>query len=94
MAEPNIEMNNKGTNQVINTRAAPLSNPDHYPDLMTEKELILFLRIPEVSKAKNYHNVIKNMIRFRHLPRIQICKRLLFPKKAILDWIEKETIKK
>jgi hypothetical protein len=86
-------MNNEGTNQVINTKAAPLSNSDPYPDLMTEQELILFLRIPDVSKAKNYHNVIKNLIRTHDLPRIQICKRLLFPKKAILDWVEKETIK-
>jgi hypothetical protein len=85
-------MNNEGTNQVISDRTAPLSSPDPYPDLMTEQELILFLRIPEVSKAKNYHNVVKNLIRMRNLPRIQICKRLLFPKKAILDWIEKETI--
>ena len=28
--------------------------------LMTEGELVEFLRIPEVSKAKNYHNVINN----------------------------------
>ena len=27
-----------------------------FPDLMTESELILMLRIPEVSKAKNYSN--------------------------------------
>ena len=86
-------MNNKGANQIIKTRTAPLSGPDHYPDLMTEDQLIQFLQIPSISKAKNYHNVVKNLIRMRNLPRIQICKRLLFPKKAILDWVEKETIK-
>ena len=32
-------MNNKGANQVINNRAASLSGPDPYPDLMTEQEL-------------------------------------------------------
>jgi len=61
------------------------------PQLMTEQELIQFLRIPEVSTASDYHNVVKNLIRFKDLPRIQICKRLLFPKKAILEWIEKNT---
>ena len=28
------------------------------PDLMTEEELIKFLRIPEVSKSGNHHHVI------------------------------------
>ena len=62
-------------------------------ELMTEDELVLFLRIPEVSKASDYHNVVQNLIRFRDLPRIHICKKILFPKKAVLEWIEKETIK-
>ena len=61
------------------------------PDLMTEQELIEFLRIPEVSKAKDFHNVVKNLIRFNALPRIQICKRLLFPQKAVVEWIDKNT---
>jgi hypothetical protein len=64
----------------------------YFPDLLTEQELIQFLRLPEVSKSSNYSNVIKNLIRFQDLPRIQICKRLLFPRKAILEWIEKQTI--
>ena len=63
------------------------------PDLLTEEQLIQFLQIPEVSSANDYHNVVKNLIRFRDLPRIQICNKLLFPKKAVLEWIEKETIK-
>lgn len=57
------------------------------PDLMTEKELIHFLRIPEVSTAKDYSNVIANLIRMRDLPHIYICNRLLYPKTAILTWI-------
>jgi len=64
------------------------------PDLLTEAELILYLRIPEVSNAEDYHNVIKNLIRMRDLPRIQICNKLLFPKKAILEWINNETFPK
>ena len=64
------------------------------PDLLTLDEVIHVLRIPQVSTASDYSNVIKNLIRFRDLPRIQICKKLLFPKKAVLEWIEQETIRK
>ncbi len=31
------------------------------PELMTEEELIVFLRIPLISKANNYNNVIENL---------------------------------
>lgn len=61
------------------------------PDLLTQEELIQFLRIPQVSKSKDYSNVVKNLIRFRNLPRIEICNKLLYPKKAVLDWVKKET---
>ena len=64
------------------------------PDLLTTDEVIQVLRITHVSNSKDYHNVVKNLIRFKDLPRIQICRKLLFPKKAILEWIEKETIRK
>ncbi|MHB9070259.1 MAG: helix-turn-helix domain-containing protein [Sedimentisphaerales bacterium] len=64
-----------------------------FPDLLTEEELIEFLRISQVSTAKDYHTVIENLIRFKDLPRIQLCKRLLFPKKAVLEWIEKQTVR-
>jgi len=64
------------------------------PELMTEDELITFLRIPEISKAKDYRNVIDNLIRMRDLPRIQISNRLLFPRQAILEWIKSVTTKK
>lgn len=62
------------------------------PDLLTEDELVEILRIPHVSTAKNYHNVVKNLIRYHDLPRIQLCKRLLFPLKAVLAWIDKQTV--
>jgi predicted DNA-binding transcriptional regulator AlpA len=85
-------MDNEGANQVINAGAAPLSSPGLFPDLMTEQELITFLRIPEVSTASNHSNVIKNLIRFRNLPRIRIGKKLLFPRSAVIEWIKSETI--
>ena len=69
------------------------SNKTQVPDLLTEQELVQFLRIPDVSNSKDHHNVVKNLIRMRDLPRLQICKKLLFPKKAVLEWIEQETIK-
>jgi len=62
-----------------------------YPELMTETELIQFLRIPEISNSNNHHNVIEHLKRYRDLPRIHICNKALYPKKAILEWIEKET---
>ena len=63
----------------------------HYPELMTEDELIVFLRIAEISNSKNYHNVIEHLKKFRGLPRVHICRRALYPQKAVLKWIEKET---
>jgi hypothetical protein len=60
-------------------------------ELMTETEVIHFLRIPEVSNSKNYHNVIEHLKKFRGLPRIHICRKALYPKRAILEWVEKET---
>ena len=64
------------------------------PDLMTANELISFLRIDVISKAKNCKNVIDNLIRMRGLPRIQLSNKILFPREAILEWISKQTIKK
>jgi hypothetical protein len=60
-------------------------------ELMTETELIYFLRIPEISNSKNHHNVIEHLKKFRGLSRIHICRKALYPKKAILAWVEKET---
>ena len=60
-------------------------------ELMTEAELIHFLRIPEISNSKDHHNVIEHLKKFRGLPRIHICRKALYPKRAILEWLEKET---
>ena len=64
------------------------------PELMTEDELIRFLRIPEISNAENHHNVIEHLKRVRNLPRIHICNKTLYPREAILKWIEQETTTK
>ncbi len=67
-------------------------NPNNF-ELMTEGEVIEFLRIPEVSKAENYHNVIENLKRMHDLPCIHICKQPLYPLKAIRKWIEDKLLK-
>jgi hypothetical protein len=62
------------------------------PALLTEAELILFLRIPEISGSQNYHNVIANLKRMHDLPRIHLCGKTLYPTREIMKWItEKST---
>ena len=68
-------------------KLAPLPDPS---DLMTEAELIRFLRIPEVSKAKDHGSVIENLKRMRGLPCIHISRQPLYPRDAISRWIEQE----
>ncbi|MBC8469718.1 MAG: hypothetical protein ISS77_02580 [Phycisphaerae bacterium] len=57
------------------------------PPLLTEKELIHLLRIPEISKAKDHHNVIAHLKRVHDLPCIHICRQPLYPLEAISQWI-------
>ena len=61
------------------------------PHLMTQNELVRFLRIPEISGAKDQHNVIEHLKRCRDLPRIHLCNKTLYPLNAILEWVERET---
>ncbi len=67
------------------------AKPEKFPDLMTQKELIDYLRISEISNSKDYNYVIDHLKKYRGLPRIHICRKALYPKKAILEWIERET---
>lgn len=61
-----------------------------FPALMTEDELIQFLRIPAVSKAKDHRHVIEHLKRMRSLPCIHIAKQPLYPQAAIREWIQRE----
>ncbi|GAH76246.1 unnamed protein product [marine sediment metagenome] len=70
--------------------SAPSGIGDNGSELMTESEVIQFLRIPEISNSKDYHNVIENLKRVRGLPRIHICRKALYPKKAVLEWVERQ----
>ncbi len=61
--------------------------PYLYPLLLTEGELIGLLRIPEISRGANPHNVIENLKRMHGLPCIHICKTSLYPFEAVRQWI-------
>ena len=62
------------------------------PNLMTEDELIRFLRIPELSKSKDFHNTIENLKRMHDLPRVHISGKTLFPLEAINKWLQNRVI--
>ncbi|MBW8002933.1 MAG: hypothetical protein FVQ80_13085 [Planctomycetes bacterium] len=74
----------------VNLSAQPGIGDNSF-ELMTESEVIQFLRIPEISNSKDYHNIIEHLKKIRGLPRIHIYRKALFPKKAILEWVEKQS---
>ena len=59
------------------------------PTVMTEEELIQFLRIPEVSTATNYRNVIENLKRIHGLPRIHICGKTVYLTDSVKQWLQR-----
>ena len=61
-----------------------------FPDLMTEEELIEYLRIPEVSTSTNFKRVISNLKASRGLPKVYISRSCLYSLKAIREWIDKQ----
>jgi hypothetical protein len=63
------------------------------PDLLTEAELIQYLRIPLVSSATDYGNVIANLKRMHGLPCIHISKQSLYPLEAIRRWVQEKIAK-
>jgi len=71
----------------MNTNASAAS---YCPELMTQCELIEYLRIPEVSTAANHGNVIDNLKRFHQLPCIHISKKPLYPLAAVRRWVEEK----
>jgi hypothetical protein len=58
------------------------------PTVMTEEELIRFLRIPEISNARSHRNVIENLKRTRGLPRIRLCGKTVYLADAVKVWLE------
>ena len=55
--------------------------------IMTEEELIRFLRIPEISVATNYHHVIENLKRAHGLPRIHLCGKTVYLTDSVKQWL-------
>ena len=64
-----------------------------FPELMTESELIQFLRIPLLSNSKKHANVIENLKRFHDLPCVHLCRKPLYPLNAIRQWIDDKLMK-
>ena len=58
------------------------------PTVMTEEELIQFLRIPEISNARNHRNVVENLKRTRGLPRIHLCGKTVYLTDSVKAWLE------
>lgn len=58
-----------------------------FPDLMTERGLIEYLRIPEVTESNDYPRRIQYLKNVRQLPMIRLCRRHLYPLKAIRERI-------
>lgn len=71
---------------------AILPNPDPEvlpcPTVMTEEELIQFLRIPQISNATNYRHVIENLKRVHGLPRIHLCGRTVYLTDSVKQWLQ------
>ena len=59
------------------------------PTVMTEEELIRFLRIPEISHATDYRHVIENLKRAHGLPRIHLCGKTVYLADSVKAWLEK-----
>ena len=64
-----------------------------FPELMTETELMQFLRIPDVRPSTNPHNVVENLKRFHQLPCIHISRQPLYPLAAVRRWVEQKLAK-
>ena len=58
------------------------------PTVMTKEELIRFLRIPEISNAKNHRNVIENLNAREACPRIHLCGKTVYLADALRAWLE------
>ena len=68
---------------------APDGGFDQCPTVMTEEELIRFLRIPEISNATNHRHVIENLKRNHGLPRIHLCGKTVYLADSVKTWLEK-----
>lgn len=63
------------------------------PTLLTEDELIRLLRILEISKARDFHNVVAHLKRHHGLPCVHVCRQPLYPLEAVIQLV-KERMRK
>jgi integrase len=63
------------------------------PEVLTEAELIRYLRIPQVSNAGNFRNVVGNLKRIHGLPCIHISKQPLYPLETVRQWLREKATK-
>jgi len=66
---------------------------NEFPELMTEAELVRYLRIPEISEAGDHSNVVSNLKRMHDLPCIHISKQPLYPLNAVRKWLDEKLSK-
>ena len=73
---------------MISNKTSVATQPsDCWPELMTEVEVIRYLRIPEVSDTPNHHYVIRHLKRMRDLPCIHISRKPLYPLQRVREWV-------
>lgn len=60
------------------------------PSVMTEEELIRFLRIPEISNARDHRNVVENLKRTHGLPRIHLCGKTVYLADSVKHWLQEQ----
>ncbi len=81
-----------------NTQQSPnllaiLPSPDgdflRCPTVMTEDELIRFLRIPEISAARDHRHIIEDLKRVHGLPRIHLCGKTVYLTDSVRQWLQK-----
>jgi len=83
-------------NSTQQTLESPASHPTKdgrlcpCPTVMTEEELILFLRIPEISHATDYRHVIENLKRNHGLPRVHLCGKTVYPTHSVRQWLQQQ----
>jgi len=81
-------------NSTQQNRELPATLPDvdggfgPCPSVMTEEELIRFLRIPEISNARNHRHVVENLKRKHGLPRIHLCGKAVYLTESVKQWLQ------
>ena len=58
------------------------------PTVMTEEELVRFLRIRKISSPANYRNVVENLKRMHGLPRTHLCGKTVYLTHSVKQWLQ------